>query len=237
MPHAGAPVTLLAIETATSEVGVALGAGDVVLASATARPGRRHVETLHPLIAEVTTRAGVALGDLAAVAVDVGPGLFTGLRVGVAAAKALAFALGRPLVALSSTDVLLHAARHAPGAVAVVDLRRGELAWADAPGRLPERGGVEDLVAALSRRAGAALLVGDGALRYAQALSAVAEIGGEEFAAPPVGALARLAGERFATGETVDPFALEPVYLRDADVRINWTTRERDLRAGPGEVA
>lgn len=228
---------LLAIETATAEVGVALGDGPVVLAAATLRPGRRHAETLHPLIAQVAARADVALSDLDGIAVDVGPGLFTGLRVGVAAAKALAFALSCPLVVLTSTDILLEAAHHAPGAVAVVDLRRGEIAFSYAPGATPVRGGVADLVADLERRGGDPLLVGDGALRYASQLVRVARVAGEEFAAPPVASLCRLGAERLATGAHADTFALEPLYLRDADVRINWTTRDKDPGARRGEVA
>ncbi|HVC25983.1 MAG TPA: tRNA (adenosine(37)-N6)-threonylcarbamoyltransferase complex dimerization subunit type 1 TsaB, partial [Acidimicrobiales bacterium] len=90
---------VLAIESATIEVGVALAGPQGLLATATARPGRRHVETLHPEMAAVCAASGMSLADVGAIVVDVGPGLFTGIRVGVAAAKALAFALSVPVVA------------------------------------------------------------------------------------------------------------------------------------------
>lgn len=84
---------ILAIETATESVGVALGGRDGVLASVTIARGRRHGETLAPAIQFACRHAGVELPDLDAVAVDIGPGLFTGMRVGIATAKALAMAL------------------------------------------------------------------------------------------------------------------------------------------------
>lgn len=237
---------LLALESATSEVGVALADADGVRAAAVIRPGRRHAETLHPMIADVVARAGVSLADCEAVAVDVGPGLFTGLRVAIAAAKAIAFALSLPVVPLLSTDVLLAAARHAGALAAVVDLRRGEIAWARRLGDAPRRGTVEELADELAVTHDAILAVGDGALRHGERLAAlVAAAGGrppticgEEFAAPPVAALARLGVARLAEGATADPFDLAPCYLRDADVRINWTTRDTDAprRAG-GAVA
>lgn len=232
---------LLALESATSEVGVALADDHGVLAAATLRPGRRHVETLHPLIAAVSARAGVALGDLDALAVDVGPGLFTGLRVAIAAAKAIAFGLGVPVVPLRSTDVLLAAAGHAPAASALVDLRRGELAWAHRRGDAPVRGTWATLADELAALGGSRLLVGDGALRYGAQIAArcaaigapAPVVGGDAFAAPPVAALARLAVAA-PPDAACDPFALEPVYLREPDVRINWVTRDDEARAAGG---
>ncbi|MCU1491394.1 MAG: peptidase family protein [Acidimicrobiaceae bacterium] len=245
-------MSLLAIETATIEVGVAVAGSGGIASVATVRPGRRHAETLHPLILEVTGRAGVALAEIEAVAVDVGPGLFTGIRVGLAAAKGLGFALGVPLVALRSTDVLLHAARLRAGAVAaVVDLRRGQLAWAlySVPadprrpassqalsaGSLPDpvAGTLEQLAVALASCEQPVLLAGDGARRYGESIAkAVVELGGrepelcgDELGAPPVAALATLGLERLAAGAVVPPAEAAPCYLREADVRINWTTR------------
>ena len=121
---------ILAIETATIEVGVALGDESGPLATVTVRPGRRQAETLHPAIEDVCRIAGVSLGELGAVAVDIGPGLFTGLRVGVAAAKALAGGLGLEVVTATSLEVLAAACPGAGGSVVpVLDMRRGEVAW------------------------------------------------------------------------------------------------------------
>ena len=126
---------LLAIESATDVAAVALADDRGVVAHVALARGRRHAETLAPAVSFACRSAGIALGDLDAVGVDVGPGLFTGLRVGLATAKALAFALGVPLVEAGSLEVLaLGAARcRAPGGtglpllIPVVDARRGEV--------------------------------------------------------------------------------------------------------------
>jgi tRNA threonylcarbamoyl adenosine modification protein YeaZ len=103
-------VLVLAIESATDAAGVALADAVGTLAQETLGRGRRHAETIAPAIRSCCQIAGVTLSQVEAVVVDVGPGLFTGLRVGVGTAKALAYALGVPLVAVSSLDVLAQAA-------------------------------------------------------------------------------------------------------------------------------
>ena len=85
---------VVAIETATETVGVALRTTAGVQAEFVLTGRRRHVETLTPALEHLLAQVGLEPGDLNVVAVDVGPGLFTGLRVGVAAAKGLAQALG-----------------------------------------------------------------------------------------------------------------------------------------------
>jgi tRNA threonylcarbamoyladenosine biosynthesis protein TsaB len=126
-------VNLLAIESATDAVGVALsrdGAGTAVVLH---EGGRAHAELLVPSIEEVCRDAGLAVGDLDVIAVDAGPGLFTGLRVGVATAKALGQALSIGVVPVSSLDVLAAGAferiagEQVAAVVAVVDARRGEV--------------------------------------------------------------------------------------------------------------
>jgi tRNA threonylcarbamoyladenosine biosynthesis protein TsaB len=123
---------ILAIESATDAAGVALADDDGLLASSTVGRGRRHAETIAPAITAVCATAGVGLGEVDAVAVDVGPGLFTGLRVGIATAKALATGRSLPVVAVSSLDVLAAAAAAAgvTSVLSVVDARRGEVFWA-----------------------------------------------------------------------------------------------------------
>ncbi|MFZ9518425.1 MAG: tRNA (adenosine(37)-N6)-threonylcarbamoyltransferase complex dimerization subunit type 1 TsaB, partial [Ilumatobacteraceae bacterium] len=89
---------VLGIDTATAMVSVAVVNGTTVLASSELRSERRHAEDLTPMVDFVVQRAGLTFGELDAVAVDVGPGLFTGMRVGIASAQALASA---PSAALS----------------------------------------------------------------------------------------------------------------------------------------
>jgi len=124
-------MTLLAIESATDMVGVALVRDDGGSAERLHLGGRAHAERLVPAIEEVCAASGCTVADVDTIAVDVGPGLFTGLRVGVATAKALAQALGVGVVAVTSLDVLASAAAGratGPGlVVSVVDARRGEV--------------------------------------------------------------------------------------------------------------
>src|SRR3954452_8624557 len=105
-PRAGRPVLILGIETATAQVGCAIGGHEGVLASSHSARGKRHAENLTPAIEFVCRQARVDLADISCVAVDHGPGLFTGLRVGVASGKAIAQALRVPMIAVSSLDLL-----------------------------------------------------------------------------------------------------------------------------------
>ncbi len=224
---------MLAIESATIEVGVALAGPGGLLAALVARPGRRHVETLHPAIVAVCSAASTPLASVGAVCVDVGPGLFTGIRVGVAAAKGVAFGLGVPVVTCTSIEVLAEAAQDvALTVVPVVDMRRGEVAWA-VPGQDMRIGSTADLAADLAGLAREAMLVGDGALRHRVAIveatvalgGAAPRIASEDLGAPGVAALARLGIRRLAAGVTTDAARAEPCYLRPPDARANWVSR------------
>jgi tRNA threonylcarbamoyladenosine biosynthesis protein TsaB len=129
----GNAVIVLALESATDLVGAALLGDGPPRPAVTETGGRRHAEALAPAVQRVCQEAGVALAAVDVIAVDVGPGLFTGLRVGVATAKALGQGLGIGVVAVGSLDILAAAAveRLPAGSpcqvVAVVDARRGEV--------------------------------------------------------------------------------------------------------------
>ncbi|HCV36079.1 MAG TPA: tRNA (adenosine(37)-N6)-threonylcarbamoyltransferase complex dimerization subunit type 1 TsaB, partial [Acidimicrobiaceae bacterium] len=119
---------ILAIESASGQVGCAVGGHEGVLASTHAGQGRRHAEALGPQIDFVRRQAGIELSDLGAVAVDVGPGLFTGLRVGVVTGLSMAYALAVPMIGVSSLDLLAFPARWTSRLiVSALDARRGEL--------------------------------------------------------------------------------------------------------------
>jgi tRNA threonylcarbamoyladenosine biosynthesis protein TsaB len=130
-------VTLLAFDTATPATTVALsGVGDVVFtARHDPRPGERpgHATHLLPLIARVLDRAGLGWDGVERIAVGVGPGTFTGLRIGIATARALARARHLPLVAVSTLQSLALASPRSDAVpagldavLAVLDARRGE---------------------------------------------------------------------------------------------------------------
>jgi tRNA threonylcarbamoyladenosine biosynthesis protein TsaB len=226
---------ILGIETATEQVGVAIGGHEGVIASFEVTRGRRHAEILTPAIEFVCRQADVELAEIGCIAVDVGPGLFTGMRVGLAAAKALAQALRVPMIGITSLDLLAFPCRHTDRVVVpVIDARKNEVFWAmyrSVPGGVqqvtpPSVGPVADLVADLLARSQDTLCVGDGAERYAEELQegTRCEIAGPVH--PPVGALVTLAHARALREEWVRPGDIEPVYLRPPDAQINWAVRE-----------
>jgi len=119
---------VLALETATAACSVALWRDGGVAARRFAALGRGHAEALVPMIAEVLAEAGVAAADADRIAVTVGPGAFTGLRVGLATARGLALATGRPVVGVTTFDAVAHGLPPmARPLLVAVDSRRREL--------------------------------------------------------------------------------------------------------------
>jgi tRNA threonylcarbamoyladenosine biosynthesis protein TsaB len=238
---------MVAIETATETVGVAVRTAAGVQAELTLTGRRRHVETLTPALEHLLAQLDLVPGDLGVVAVDIGPGLFTGLRVGVAAAKGLAQSLDIGIVGATSLDILTTGAAAAGlrGLVlSCVDARRGEVFAAvheiDVPGALPAVHDVrlatglfapEDLATALGEFAGEPVhAVGDGALRYAEVLRAIPGVdpAAPGLAFPPPGALLDLARARMDAGEPpVLPAAVVPLYMREADATSNFARAVR----------
>jgi tRNA threonylcarbamoyladenosine biosynthesis protein TsaB len=231
-------VLILGIDTATPQVGCAIGGHEGVLAAFQSAKGKRHAETLVPAIRFLCEQTGIDLSEIGAVAVDVGPGLFTGLRVGVATAKAMASALRVPMVPVSSLDLLSFEVRWTTRRiVSVVDARRGEVFYAfyrQVPGgvqRLSEMrvGTPEELCSEIQATGEEVLAIGDGALRYREELADLIRVEIEDagMAFPSPAALVQLAHARALREEFVKPWDLQPLYLRKADAEINWQT-------GPG---
>ena len=224
------------IDTATVQVSVAVGGHEGVLASTQSSRGRQHAEILTPAIEFTCRQARIELSEISVVAVDLGPGLFTGLRVGVAAAKAMAHALSVPMIGVSSLDLLAFPVRFTSRLiVAAVDARRGELFYAfyrQVPGgiqRLTDHqvGSPDDLASELLATSEECLLVGDGALRYREVFDGLkkCEIVEEGLAYPSASSLVMLAHARALREEWVKPWDLQPLYLRKPDAEVNWTTR------------
>jgi len=228
---------ILGISTSTKQVGAAVGGHEGVLASSHSARGKRHAENLAPAIDFVRRQARIELDEISAVAVDIGPGLFTGLRVGVAAAKAVAHALRVPMIGISSLDLLAWPLRHTSREiVAVVDARRGEVfaaRYRPTPGGVqrlaePMVCGPDDLRAELQAHDHDYLVVGDGGLRYAGLLHDIVsvEIAEQHLAYPNASSLVQLAHARAIREDFVQPWQLEPLYLRPPDAEINWSTRD-----------
>lgn len=232
----------LGIETATEQVSVAIGGHEGVLAMFEVCRGRRHAETLTPAIEFLCRQADVELSEISVIAVDVGPGLFTGMRVGLAAAKALAQALRVPMIGMSSLDLLAFPLRHGSRTIAaVIDARKGELFYAfyrPVPGGIqrvlePRCGRVEELEGDIVARGDDVVLVGDGALRYRDDIAAdvvSCEFADQFLSRPSAAPLVQLAHARALREEWVNPWEIQPLYLRLPDAQINWSTRA----SGPG---
>jgi tRNA threonylcarbamoyladenosine biosynthesis protein TsaB len=234
-------VHLLGIDTATRRVGVAIGGRQgLVGAVALGGPGvdgpPRHAEQLAPAIRYLCEQTGSPLGHLSAIAVGIGPGMFTGLRVGVVTAKVLAQALRIPLIPVPSLDLIAYPLRATERiVVATIDARRHELYYAvyrPVPGGLQRTSDYElataaDLVAELEAIGDEVLLAGDGALRFRDELAKLgrAEIAGPGRATPSLSALIELAWSRYEREEFSSPADVVPLYLRRSDaerVREVW---------------
>jgi tRNA threonylcarbamoyladenosine biosynthesis protein TsaB len=219
-------VIVLGFDTATAATAVALlDSKDPGLASerrhdpaAGVRPG--HSQLLLGFAHELLERAGLSFADVDRIGVGLGPGGFTGLRIGVATARALAQAAGAELVGVSTLRALAMAARPAPGqrVLAVVDARRGEVfvgGWRRAEQVLGPLAVAPADVAALGVEGW--LAVGDGALRFRDDLQAAGCVVPEDHS-PQHGVSAQMVCELALRAPGATPSELVvPDYLRQPD--------------------
>jgi tRNA threonylcarbamoyladenosine biosynthesis protein TsaB len=249
----GTALFVLGIDTATPVTSVAVGSREGTLASIAVRNDRGHAELLVPMVRQALEHAGVQGAELDGIAVGTGPGLFTGLRVGVSSAKAMAQAWRLPMVPVSSLDVLAFGCRHAGRAVcAAIDGRRGELftaTYRPAPPGVERLGDYrvmrpEELAAGLRALGEPVLVCGDGAIRHAGVLTGTlgsdVELAGPERAAPSAESLVQCALPRLERGSTIEPLDVRPVYLRRPDVDPGIERRlaaERAVAGGTGGTA
>jgi tRNA threonylcarbamoyladenosine biosynthesis protein TsaB len=234
---------LLGIETSTKRVGVVVASEEGMLGRvevgghADAGPPR-HAERLAPAIEYCFGQLGTTLDHVSAIAVGVGPGMFTGLRVGVTTAKVLAQALRVPVIPVPSLDLLAYPLRHTRAlVVATIDARRNELYYAmyrPVPGGVQraseyEIGSPDDVIAELEARGEDVLLCGDGVLRFETVFSDVdhAELAGPAHAAPSLAALAELATARYQREEFCGAADVLPLYLRKSDAELAWDRKDR----------
>jgi tRNA threonylcarbamoyladenosine biosynthesis protein TsaB len=188
-------------------------------------------------------QSGLEAAAIGGVAVGTGPGLFSGLRVGISTAKSLAQAWQRPMVAVPSLDLLAFAHRTSQRTVcAAIDGRRGEVfaaLYRSVPGGIirltqPQVIKPDELVAALEARGEHILLVGDGALAHRAVFSnhgSRLELGAPARSAPSAEALVELAIPRFEREQFVRPFDVTPLYLRRPD--IDPSVEQRLARTAP----
>lgn len=234
---------ILGIGTSTVQAGCAIGGHEGVLALAQSARGKRHAESLMPQVEFLCAQAQVELREISVVAVDLGPGLFTGLRVGIATAKALAHGLTVPMIGVPSLDLLAFPVRFTSRLiVTAIDARRGELYYAfyrQVPGgvqRLGEHrlGTPEDLASELLASGEDVLLVGDGAHRHRESFEGLSkvEVVDAGLAHPSAASLVQLAHAKALREEFEWPRQLEPIYLRRPDAEINWESRTQSRGGG-----
>jgi tRNA threonylcarbamoyladenosine biosynthesis protein TsaB len=217
---------LLALDTATETGSLALVADDRVLGERALESHSAYLTLLMPEVAALLSNAGQEAADLDAVAVSLGPGNFTGLRIGLATAKTLAWSLGRPLVPVPTLEALAaRFPRHLHPVGVVMDAKRGEVFWGlfrctedtpqvlEGPLRLP----LADLPA---RLAPPLLLTGPGLDVHYEALVNLLppeiSLAPQEMRRPRAATLARLARRRLELGLIANPAQLVPTYLRPA---------------------
>jgi tRNA threonylcarbamoyladenosine biosynthesis protein TsaB len=224
-------VKLLAIETATPGASVAVVEDRTTLAAASRVDRLGHASFLVPAIDFCFDQVGWSPEDLDGVVVDIGPGLYTGIRVGVATAQGLAAAFGIPVIPALSVDALALEARTGHRLIwSVVDVRRGEFAVATyrpVPGGVVKEGATELLTpdvlrASLQSRGEESLVVGDVNELPEQTLRGLSEVKTGRPRHPYAVALAEIGHSRVEKGDYPAPEDIRPMYLREPDVTINW---------------
>lgn len=237
---------VLALDTATSACTVAVVDGESILAELTLEVPRAHSTRLMPLIAQAIAESGIAKTELDGFAVGVGPGSFTGLRIGLATVKGLAFALGKPCVPVST----LAATAYGTGAqiglvVPLFDAKRDQVftavyaagdrdpaTWTEV--LPPGHRHIDELAEELrSLRTGLqhswqfVTLCGDAAKQHAGRLGLddVVRVAPAATLLPRASAVAAMGISLLSRGGAVDPEALAPVYLRKSEAETLWESR------------
>jgi tRNA threonylcarbamoyladenosine biosynthesis protein TsaB len=229
---------VLGIETSTPQMAVALGTEQGIVAGIVLSTGRPGDEAVVPAVQHLLRWSETPAASLSGVAVGLGPGLFTSMRVGIATGKALAQALQIPIVGLSSLDVLAFSVQHTRRLIcAAIDAKRGEVFYAfyrSVPGGVAQEsafevGSPDRLAAELEARRDDILLVGNGALAYRRELDAAArvEFAPAAYALPAATALVELAIARISREDFDRLHELKPYYVRKSDAQIAWDHRRR----------
>lgn len=211
---------LLALDTATSAITVAVHDGEQVLATRTTVDARRHTELLAPMIVDALAAAGTDVTEVTHVAVGTGPGPFTGLRVGLVTAQTFAHARGITVHGVCSLDALAAAAAHGHEGELLVatDARRKEVYWArydcTAGEVVLQEGPAVTKPADLPEPVRALPTIGRGPAVYPELLPEALSLPGVDLLDVDAGALATLAATRIVAGADMP---VEPLYLRRPD--------------------
>ena len=224
-------VKILAIDTATQVGSVALVEGTLIKAQHILKVSATHNQRVLPGIHQILAHSGWTLDHLDALAVSIGPGSFTGLRIGLSIAKGLAWALGKPMSAIPTLDALAANVVPVPHPICpVLDARKGEIYTAlyrggkdQIPVRLTPFMAVkpQELVERITEET---VLVGDALIRYGDLLAK--ELGDRLLKAPPhlnlvhASSVAWLAWRRLQLGMQDDPSSCTPLYVRPSEAEL-----------------
>lgn len=221
---------VLGLDTATWTAAVGVARDGVVLAETAERAARSHIAELPRLVERALAAAAIGIADVEGLAISIGPGSFTGLRIGLGLAKGLAFAGGLPLAAVPTLEALAAVADAAPGATvcAALDARKREVyaaCFRVAADGMPRRLGPDEALAPevlAARLPAGTVLVGDAGDAYPDAFGSVA-IRPFTTHHPRGGIVARLGAARIATGDVPDLGTLEPCYVRPPQAELAGT--------------
>jgi tRNA threonylcarbamoyladenosine biosynthesis protein TsaB len=217
---------VLAVDTSTDSSGVVLWEeGSCVVRLASDEPGR-HAESLLPLIDRAFSTAGWTKGQLDLLACCIGPGSFTGVRVGLSTAKGIALALDRPILGVGSLQVMASAARAGDGelVLALLEARQSEVFWAMYEGRGglvegPSHVKLEEVGSVLRQQAGRSPLV-VGAAAASLDLCGARLLRSAATDRPDAAEVARMAVDQFTRVGGDEVHALEPHYVRPPDITL-----------------
>ncbi|WP_378956108.1 tRNA (adenosine(37)-N6)-threonylcarbamoyltransferase complex dimerization subunit type 1 TsaB [Pelosinus sp. sgz500959] len=228
---------ILAIETATLVSSVALATADTLLAEITLQTKKTHSELLMPHIATILESAGVKKSELKAIAVSIGPGSFTGLRIGLATAKTLAYALNIPLIGVPTLAAMAYGCP-TPGVILapMLDAQKGNVyqalfEWKDGrmqeimPATVMEIG---ESLAKLAQYKIPVVLMGEAAVLHREKIS---QAGNPLLLAAPhviiqrASSVAGLGHMLIEDGIEHDVMALEPLYIRRSEAEVLWERR------------
>lgn len=211
---------ILNIETATKNCSVALAKdGQTILCKEIAEEGYSHAERLHVFIEEIIQEAGICFQDINAIAVSQGPGSYTGLRIGVSAAKGLCYALNIPLIAVDTLQVLALQAKVAEGLIVpMLDARRMEVYSAIFNAKLEKQRDVQAEIItenSFENSSETIYFVGDCAEKCKAVLTQPNFVFLEEVKYPSAKEMSALSFSKFQNSDFEDVAYFEPYYLKD----------------------
>ena len=211
---------ILNIETATKNCSVSLAKDGITIAlQEYAGEGYSHAEKLHVFIEDVIRQAEITLNDLSAVGVSMGPGSYTGLRIGVSSAKGLCYSLEIPMIAIDTLELLARKIEITDGVIIpMIDARRMEVYSAvfdSAFDRLREIKAEIIDETSFAELAGPIHLVGDGAAKFKEILSDNKFVYHDDIIYPSAAEMSKLSFEKHKKSDTVDVAYFEPFYLKD----------------------